>query len=79
MFSGQVGIIDHLEIADNTLIAAQSGVSKSIKKPGTAQMGSPSMDVMKYRKNYIHFRNFEAIVNRINELENQLSELNSNN
>ncbi|HAW53349.1 MAG TPA: UDP-3-O-(3-hydroxymyristoyl)glucosamine N-acyltransferase [Flavobacteriales bacterium] len=73
MFSGQVGIIDHLEIADNTLIAAQSGVSKSIKTPGTAQMGSPSMDVMKYRKNYIHFRNFEAIVNRIEELEKQQS------
>lgn len=69
MFSGQVGIIDHLEIADNTMIAAQSGVSKSIRKPGTAHMGSPSMDVMKYRKNYIHFRNLESIVDRITKLE----------
>lgn len=77
MFSGQVGIIDHLEIADNTLIAAQSGVSKSIKTPGTAQMGSPSMEVMKYRKNYIHFRNFEAIVNRIDEMEGKLAKISS--
>lgn len=73
MFSGQVGIIDHLEIADNTMIAAQSGISKSIKKSGTAHMGSPSMDVMKYRKNFIHFRNFEKIVERINELEKKIS------
>jgi len=74
MFSGQVGIIDHLEIADNTMIAAQSGVSKSIKMEGTAQMGSPSMDLMKYRKNYIHFRNFESIVERIDSLEKKLSD-----
>ncbi|MEQ8323332.1 MAG: UDP-3-O-(3-hydroxymyristoyl)glucosamine N-acyltransferase [Vicingaceae bacterium] len=73
LFSGQVGIIDHLEIADNTMIAAQSGVSKSIKQPGTAHMGSPSMDVMKYRKNYIHFRNFEGIVHRLEELEKKLA------
>ena len=74
MFSGQVGIIDHLEIADNTMIAAQSGVSKSIKKAGTAHMGSPSMDVMKYRKSYIHFRNLQAIVDRVSELEKKLAE-----
>jgi len=74
MFSGQVGIIDHLEIADNTLIAAQSGVSKSIKKEGTAHMGSPSMDVMKYRKNYIHFRNLVSLVAKVDELEKKLAD-----
>ncbi len=77
MFSGQVGVIDHLEIADNTILAAQSGVSKSIRKPGSIQMGSPSMDVMKYRKNYIHFRNLESLVARVSELEKKLKELNS--
>jgi UDP-3-O-[3-hydroxymyristoyl] glucosamine N-acyltransferase len=74
MFSGQVGIIGHLEIADNTMIAAQSGVSKSIKTPGTAVMGSPSMDITKYRKNYIHFKNLTDIVDKIRGLEKEHAE-----
>lgn len=77
MFSGQVGVIDHLTIADNTMLAAQSGVSKSIKKAGSVQMGSPAMDAMKYRKNYIHFRNLESLVARVAELEEKLSKLDS--
>ena len=70
MFSGQVGIVGHLNIADNTIIAAQSGISKSITKKGDAYMGSPAFEVGKYRKSYIHFRNLEDIVKRIEKLEN---------
>lgn len=72
MFSGQVGIVGHLTIADNTIIAAQSGISKSITKEGTGIMGSPGMEVSKYRKNYIHFRNLTSIVDKLNELEKML-------
>jgi UDP-3-O-[3-hydroxymyristoyl] glucosamine N-acyltransferase len=71
MFSGQVGIVGHLEIADNTIIAAQSGISKSITKKGEAHMGSPAFEVGKYRKSYIHFRNLDTIVKRIDQLEKQ--------
>jgi UDP-3-O-[3-hydroxymyristoyl] glucosamine N-acyltransferase len=69
MFSGQVGIVGHLQIADNTIITAQSGISKSITKPGGVYMGSPAFDANKYRKAFIHFRNFESIVQRIDKLE----------
>jgi len=69
MFSGQVGIVGHLNIADNTIIAAQSGISKSITKKGEAYMGSPAFEVSKYRKSYIHFRNFSELVKRIEKLE----------
>ncbi len=75
MFSGQVGIVGHLEIADNTRIAAQSGISKSIKTPGTAHMGSPSMDLMKYRKTYVHFRNLQKMSDKIDELEKKVAGL----
>ncbi|MFN8351672.1 MAG: UDP-3-O-(3-hydroxymyristoyl)glucosamine N-acyltransferase [Flavobacteriales bacterium] len=68
MFSGQVGIIGHLKIADGTIIAAQSGISKDTK-PGEAYMGSPAFEVQKYRKSYIHFRNLDKIVERIDKLE----------
>jgi UDP-3-O-[3-hydroxymyristoyl] glucosamine N-acyltransferase len=69
MFSGQVGIIGHLNIADNTMIAAQSGISKSINKKGEAMMGSPAFEVSKYRKAYIHFRNLDNLVQRVDALE----------
>ena len=71
MFSGQVGIVGHLDIADNTIITAQSGISKSITKKGEIFMGSPAFDANKYRKAFIHFRNLDAIVQRIDKLEKQ--------
>ncbi len=69
MFSGQVGIVGHLNIADNTIVTAQSGISKSITQQGTVQMGSPAFDANKYRKAYIHFRNLDAIAQRVTQLE----------
>ena len=71
MFSGQVGIVGHLNIADNTIITAQSGISKSITKPGEVYMGSPAFDANKYRKAYIHFRNLDALVQRVDKIEKQ--------
>jgi UDP-3-O-[3-hydroxymyristoyl] glucosamine N-acyltransferase len=68
MFSGQVGIIGHLKIADGTIIAAQSGISKNTKA-GEAYMGSPAFEVQKYRKSYIHFRNLDKLVERVEKLE----------
>ena len=69
MCSGQVGIVGHLEIADGTIVTAQSGLSKSITQKGTVQMGSPAFDAGKYRKAFIHFRNLDTIVQRIDKLE----------
>ncbi len=70
MFSGQVGIIGHLRIADGTIIAAQSGISKNTKA-GTTYMGSPAFEVDKYRKSYIHFRNLDRLVDRVEKLEKE--------
>ena len=71
MFSGQVGIVGHLQIADNTIITAQSGISKNITKKGEIFMGSPAFDANKYRKAYIHFRNLDALVQRVDKLEKE--------
>jgi UDP-3-O-[3-hydroxymyristoyl] glucosamine N-acyltransferase len=73
MFSGQVGIIGHLKIADGTIIAAQSGISKNTKA-GESYMGSPAWEASKYRKSYIHFRNLDRIVDRIDKLEKRSKE-----
>jgi UDP-3-O-[3-hydroxymyristoyl] glucosamine N-acyltransferase len=74
MFSGQVGIVGHLTVADNTIITAQSGISKSITKKGEVYMGSPAFDANKYRKAYIHFRNLDALVQRVDKIEKQQKE-----
>lgn len=72
MFSGQVGVVGHVTIADNTILAAQSGISKSITKKGTAYLGSPAFEANKYKKAYVHFRNLESIVKRIEKLEEEI-------
>ncbi len=73
MFSGQVGIIGHLKIADGTIIAAQSGISKDTKA-GETYMGSPAFEVGRYRKSYIHFRNLDRLVDRVEKLEKAAKE-----
>jgi UDP-3-O-[3-hydroxymyristoyl] glucosamine N-acyltransferase len=71
MISGQVGMVGHLTIADNTSMTAQAGISKSITKPGDTYMGSPAFEISKYRKTYIHFRNLESLVQRVDKIEKQ--------
>jgi UDP-3-O-[3-hydroxymyristoyl] glucosamine N-acyltransferase len=75
MTSGQVGIVGHLKIADNTIVTAQSGISKSIMKPGEVMMGSPAFDANKYRKAFVHFRNLEALAQKINQLEQKIKSM----
>jgi UDP-3-O-[3-hydroxymyristoyl] glucosamine N-acyltransferase len=74
MTSGQVGIVGHLQVADGTIVTAQSGLSKSVTKSGEVLMGSPAFDANKYRKAFIHFRNLDALAQRVNALEKQSKE-----
>ncbi|MFO8086746.1 MAG: UDP-3-O-(3-hydroxymyristoyl)glucosamine N-acyltransferase [Bacteroidales bacterium] len=76
MIGGQVGIVGHLQIADEVKIAAQAGVSSSIKEKGFTALGSPAIEYNNYKKSYIHFKNLQSLVDRINVLENEIAELN---
>lgn len=69
MIGGQVGIIGHLTIADEVKIAAQSGIGKSITRKGEIVEGSPAFNIRDYQRSYVHFRRFDTLVKRINELE----------
>lgn len=73
MIAAQVGIIGHINIGNNVKIAGQSGVSSNIKD-GAVIFGSPAFDAGKYRKAYIHFRNLQKIVDRIDALEKKTGE-----
>jgi len=72
MFGGQVGIAGHAIIADGVKLAAQSGVPSSIKEENAIYFGSPAMDAIEYRRSAIHFKNFDKIVKRLNDLEAKL-------
>jgi UDP-3-O-[3-hydroxymyristoyl] glucosamine N-acyltransferase len=76
MIGGQVGISGHLIVGDDVKMAAQTGVSARIKD-GEIVMGSPSMPIAKFKKSYIYFRNLEKLVQRIDDLENQLKQFKS--
>jgi UDP-3-O-[3-hydroxymyristoyl] glucosamine N-acyltransferase len=75
MFGGQVGIAGHLTIGDNVKIGAQSGISGSIKENAVV-LGSPAMEVMNYRKSFVHFKHLDSLNKRVDELERRLKEIN---
>jgi UDP-3-O-[3-hydroxymyristoyl] glucosamine N-acyltransferase len=75
MIGGQVGISGHITIGDGVKIAAQSGVSSKVRE-NQVVMGSPAFDHDKYVKTYIHFRNLDKLVKRIDEMEKQLANQN---
>jgi UDP-3-O-[3-hydroxymyristoyl] glucosamine N-acyltransferase len=76
MIGGQVGIVGHLVIADNVKIQAQSGIPKSIKKPGSTVEGSPAFHLPDFLRSYVHFKNLNQLVQRLNALEKKLKENN---
>lgn len=65
---GQVGIVGHIAIGNQAKIQAQSGINNDVKD-GEILYGSPAIAAGDFRRNYVHFRNFNGIVARINNLE----------
>ena len=77
MFGGQVGLAGHLNIADGVKLAAQSGVGTSIRKDGAVFMGSPAIPADEYKRLYMHTRRLDRLMDRIQQLEKQVSEIQS--
>jgi len=67
LIGGQVGISGHLTIGNDVKIAAQSGISKNIQD-GEILMGSPSFAIGDYKKAYVHFRNLDKHIKKLNDL-----------
>lgn len=74
MIGGQVGIVGHLDIADQTKIDAQSGVNRSIKKPGQSFRGSPIQNFRQQLKSEVLFRRLEEMHRKILALEEALEQ-----
>jgi len=71
MVAGQVGFNGHINIGNNVKIAAQSGIPNNVKDDSIL-FGSPAFDASKYKKAYVHFRNLQKIVDRIDDLEKRI-------
>ena len=75
MVGGQVGFVGHLVVADNVMVGARSGVENSLTKEGGIYFGAPAINASKARRNYVHWRNLDEIVRKLNSLEKQLKKL----
>jgi len=75
VIGGQVGMVGHIHIADGTKINAQSGISKSVEKPGITLNGSPAFEYKSSLKSQAIFRNLPEVQQRIQKLEETVQEL----
>ncbi|MCX6243476.1 MAG: UDP-3-O-(3-hydroxymyristoyl)glucosamine N-acyltransferase [Bacteroidetes bacterium] len=69
LISGHVSMTGHITIADGTILGGATGVSKSLTKPGQSYLGAPALEVSRFRKSAVYFRNFPDIVERLERLE----------
>ena len=75
LLGGQVGLIGHISIANGVKIAAQSGLSLSIKETGKIVQGSPAFGFTDYQRSYVYFRKFPSIIAEIDTLRKEINEL----
>jgi len=71
---GLVGIVGHLEIADNVILTGKAHVTHSIHKAGVYASGVPLQPIEKWRRNYARYKQLDDIMKRLKMIENQVGE-----
>ena len=69
--SGHVAIAPHLTLADGTMLGGGTAVSRNLTKQGQAYLGTPAMEVSKFRRSIALFRNLPELAERISKLEKE--------
>ncbi len=72
---GGLGIVGHLEIADDVHFSAQTLVTRSIKEPGYYSGNLPAMPNKEWRKTIAHIRHLDDMMQRLKRLEKQIASL----
>lgn len=70
MLGGQVGIVGHVELKDQVMVATRGGVSKDLQ-PGKYR-GSPAIPIAEYNRQEVYVRKLEEMYQRLKELEKKL-------
>jgi len=74
--SGQTGILDHLNIADDTVFVHRAGVIENITEPGI-YAGLPTQPLPEYLRNTAVLKKIVSMRKTLNALEKRLGELES--
>lgn len=69
VIGGGVGIVGHLEIADDVQITGMSFVAHSIREAGMYSSGTPLEPTRAWRKNYARFHHLNEMAQRLRALE----------
>jgi len=72
--AAQAGAVGHLKIGDGAIIAAQAGVTKDID-PRALVVGAPAIDHMKFKKNVANVNRLPKLIERVEQLEKKIAEL----
>ena len=72
---GGLGIVGHLEIADDVHFSAQTLVTRSISEPGYYSGNLPAMPNKEWRRTIAHIRHLEEMVQRLRRLEKDVISL----
>ena len=78
IMGGQVGIAGHRKIANDVQIQGQSGVISNVREEGKRLNGYPAIEYTEYLKAFALMRKLPEMKKRIEELEKQLNEINTN-
>jgi len=72
---GQVGLADHISVADGVMVAAKSGVTGSVVKENTIISGYPHQEIRGWRKSQVILRNIDKYIDKIKELEKKIKHM----
>jgi UDP-3-O-[3-hydroxymyristoyl] glucosamine N-acyltransferase len=75
IMSGQTGVLDHIKIADNTILVQRAGVISDIETPGT-YAGLPTQPVKDYFRNSAVAHKLVELRKQVRQLEKKIEELN---
>jgi len=73
---GSAGILGHLQIADHVEIAAFTLIGKSIREAGSYAAIFPFAKADDWRRNAVHLRHLDDLVQRVKTLEQELRAIN---
>lgn len=74
MFGGQSGIVGHINVCDDTVMAARAALSSNIKEP-TALQGNPAFKASQYQRSYVIFKKLPEMMKQMNEMAKEIEAL----
>mgnify|MGYP000070512762 CR=1 FL=1 len=73
--AGGVGLVGHIELADQVHVTGFSMVTRSITEPGVYAGGIPAISHAEWGRNFARIRKLDDMAKKIRELEKQLAQL----